>query len=583
MQAVFSKSAAESSGRKTWFHPRFSKNVWIWIWVFLLFDLLLNILWMYTVPMTKAPDEEVRIILSDYIMAHGSLPNAWDEAVRINGWGFSYALRPLLVNMIGAFNMWVVSLFTSDLWAQVLAVRLISALSGTAMVYFVFRCAEWLDWKPCWAFMAGFICAMMPQITFLASYHNNDLFSLACVTAVLYCWLRGMKENWTWADCTRLSVSMGLTILSYYNAYPYVLFSIPLFFATAFHKGMSREQKIETWKKTGYIVLLTFLIAGWFFIRNMILYDGDMLGMKTRLIMGERYADPALRPSAVFKAQREGISFFGLWNYFHGDPFSWSQKTFMSTIALLGNMDFLFPAEIYRFCAAVLQLGSALFAVQAIVWLIQQCRTHFASQEISFSLLFFLLAFLAGVFVIGLSLYYSWTDDYQPQGRYIIPAFTTFVLILTAGFRFLFQSLGKLFRHPLAETIMSCLFAFCMCAVMAGMQAYAYWRIAPVYLDGLPRTTQTYAAHREKFGPSFTRSSIDDELDRAASLEKERSGQSSDQMDSASSELSSSSAAGESKTDNPAELSAESSAPSEQHEEPASSQEPSESEFIELS
>ncbi|MBD5424128.1 MAG: hypothetical protein HDR44_03295, partial [Allobaculum sp.] len=348
----------------------YSRKTWTWITIFLVLVFVLDVIWMLTVPMDKSPDEYQRIILSNYIYLNGRLPNAWEPAVRIEGWGFSYALRPMLVNILGAFNMRFVSLFTTSTWALVLSVRIISVISGVMMVYFCFRICEWLEWKPAWAFFFGSVCAFTPQITFLCSYHNNDIFSMACVTAVLYCWVRGMRENWTWGDCYRLAIALGLTILSYYNAYPYVLFSIPVFFLTAFHRGMSRAAQQLVWKKTFVIIGITFLIAGWWFIRNMYLYDGDVLGMKTRLVMGELYGDPNLKPSVVFKPYREGISYFDVWNYTTSDGFSWSRKTFFSTIALLGIMDFLFPAEIYDFAARLLTIGLVLFVVQYVVWLV---------------------------------------------------------------------------------------------------------------------------------------------------------------------------------------------------------------------
>lgn len=493
--------------------PGYSRSVWVAIWIFLILDLIVNLIWMYTIPMAKAPDEEFRIILSDSIVANGALPNAWDEAVRIHGWGFSYALRPMLVNMIGALNLWIVSLFTQDLWAQVLAVRLVSVLSAGAMVYFCFRIAEWLEWKPCWAFMLGCICAFTPQITFLAGYHNNDMFCLACVTATLYCWIRGMRERWTWPDCFRLAISLGLLILSYYNAYSYVLFSIPLFFMTIFRRHMSREQRMEAFQKTGVIILVTFLIAGWWFIRNIILYDGDMLGSQTRLVMGEKYAIPSLKPSAVFKPIREGISYFELWSYAHGDPFNWAKKTFMSTIALLGQMDFLFPAQVYDWAAWILRAGSGLFVIQYLVWLVSQIKNRFKNSQVNQQMLFYLFAFLSAVIVIALALYYSWTDDFQPQGRYIMPAFTTFALIMTAGFRSIFVLLSRLIKNTTVNSVLGWLFCLPVCLSMLSLQGYAYWRIYPSYMS-YPRTGRTYQEHRETYGPPSTRSDSDARIDQ---------------------------------------------------------------------
>lgn len=482
----------------------YSRMVWTWITTFLVLDFALNLVWMLTVPMALAPDEQPRIILSDYIFFNGRLPNAWEEAVRIGEWGFSYALRPMLVNIIGAFNMRIVSLFTSDPWVLVLSVRIISVISGVVMVYLCFRICEWLEWKSCWAFLMGFVCALTPQITFLCSYNNNDVFSMACVTGILYCWIRGMKQNWPWADCFRLAIALGLAILSYYNAYPYVLFSIPLFLTTAFHRHMSKAQFMLALQKTLAITGITFLIAGWWFLRNMYLYEGDVLGIQTRIVMGEMYASAELRPSAIFKPYREGISFFELWNYTHGDPFSWSEKTFFSSIALLGNMDFLFPSQIYNFAAKLLGIGLVLFICQYATWIFlfiwNKIHHKRLEKHTTQHMIFFFYAAISAILVVGLSLYYSWTDDFQPQGRYIMPSFTTFALMMCGGYRLMERILALGFGQEKAGLIPSWVFCLCLCAIMVGGQAYAYGRISPIYLNDYPRLTNYYLNHRQKYG-----------------------------------------------------------------------------------
>lgn len=489
----------------------YSKRVWICFGICLCLLFGLYVAWMLMVPMVKAPDEKVRIILSDYVFYNHHLPNAWDESVRIGIWGFSYALRPMLANILGAFNMWIVSWFTQDPLALFYGARIVSCFSGVAMVYFMFRTCEWLDWKPAWAFLTAFVCGLMPQIAFLASYSNNDLFCMAGVSAVLYCWIRGMRQDWSWSICIKFACAMGITILSYYNSYPYILMSIPVFFFSAFHRHMSKEEKIEVWKKAGVIFIITFLLAGWWFIRNGILYDGDLLGTKTRLIMGEQFGDPGYTPSTVFKAQREGVGFFEIWNYTHGYAFSWSKMTFMSSVALLGVMDFLFPAEAYDYPALFLVIGLAAFALQTLVWaarmIVDKVRKLPKHHPTSQNLFFFIVALLCAVMVILLSMYYSWTDDYQPQGRYIMPAFSTIILMMIAGFRFIVVDISLLFgkkHHSTAYSVLSWLVAIPLCAAMIGFQGYAYWRVSPSYLNDYTRMQQSYLEFKEKFYPGST-------------------------------------------------------------------------------
>ena len=501
---------------------RYSKKVWICFTLFLIALFGLYVTWMITVPMAKAPDESVRIILSDYVFQNGHLPNAWDKSVRIDIWGFSYALRPMLANILGAFNMWIVSLFTQDPYALFYAARIVSCFSGVVMVYFMFRTCEWLYWKPAWAFLCAFFCGLMPQISFLSSYSNNDLFCMAGVSAVLYCWIRGMRQQWSWPMCIKFAFAMGITILSYYNSYPYILMSIPIFFLSAFHRHMSPEDKKMMLKKAGVIFVISFLLAGWWFIRNGILYDGDLLGTKTRLIMGEQFGDLGYTPSTVYKANREGIGFFEMWNFKHGFTFTWAQMTFMSSVCLLGVMDFLFSKQVYLYSAIVMLVGLGAFALQTLAWttrmIVDKKKKYPKNPTNTQNLFFFVVAFLCAVMVIGLSMYYSWSDDFQPQGRYIMPAFSTIVLMVVAGLRFLVISLSVIFQrhHTKAYSIMSWVVVLPLCALMVGFQYHAYQRVSPTYLNDYPRMTTKYLKFKEQFYPGSTQGLLEQQQQQEA-------------------------------------------------------------------
>ena len=42
---------------------------------------------------------------------------------------------------------------------------------------------------------------------------------------ILYCWCRACKEGWSLKVCVQMGIAMGLCMLSYYNAYGYLLMS----------------------------------------------------------------------------------------------------------------------------------------------------------------------------------------------------------------------------------------------------------------------------------------------------------------------------------------------------------------------
>ena len=51
------------------------------------------------------------------------------------------------------------------------------------------------------------------------------------------------------------------------------------------------------WKRAGFTAVIVLLFISFFFIRNAVLYEGDILGMSTLTKAGEMYGIPQLKPS----------------------------------------------------------------------------------------------------------------------------------------------------------------------------------------------------------------------------------------------------------------------------------------------
>lgn len=457
-----------------------------WIYAFLGAVFVLYCIWMVTVPMERAPDEQVRVILSNSVWQHGSLPNAWDPEVRIYDWGFSYALRPMLVNIIGAFFMGVVSLFTTDPWAMLLAVRFVSVLSGVIFVLYAFKIALALGWKEHWVWVFACLCALTPQISFLAAYNNNDLFSLMCTTMIVFYWIEGNRLSWSWPVCIKLGLVLGITCLSYYNTYPYVLMSVVVYFFSYWKQAKTGTQKKEMWLKAAAIAGLAFLMAGWWFIRNIVLYHGDVLGSKTRLEMGELYADADKKPSTVWKAKREGISLFKLIFGVTRIKYPWIVQTFESLIAKFAMNSLMVAGWIYPAAAAFLGAGLIARIVRAIQNGIAWVKAK--SHAIGFAGMFYLANVICMLAVFFLSAYYSWTDDYQAQGRYLMPAFSSLMLFVVQGWILIAGWLKKAFRQPKLPAWI----ANGICVVMVIFQLYCLFGVVRPDSKGVPKLNEHY-------------------------------------------------------------------------------------------
>lgn len=497
-----------SSDQKTSWFSRFKHRLqtidkmWYAVLVFLIALFFLYVYWETQIPMSRAPDELVRIPITDYIAEHGTLPNGWDPAVRIHNWGFSYALRPILVNALSALFLKAAMLFSGDLWVQVLVVRSVAALCGVVLVYYMFRIARALKWAWVWAWTMGIFTALIPQVSFLSSYLNNDIFSMACCAAIVYAWIVGIRSRWSWSCCTRLAITLGLTILSYYNAYPFVLFSIPLFFGSAFYKGMSKEAKKSAWQKTLYIIVLTFLLAGWWFIRNLILYDGDLLGSKTREIMGELFAYPDLKPFAVRRLAREGVPFLATLSsdLLHD---SWFLVTMRTSFASIGFVEiYLDELVYYHIYFWMLGVGWVSAAIAWFCWFGKACKDKFKDPKSNLNLQVIFYVVLSAVLVFLLAMYYSWSDDYQPQGRYILPGLVAYILVMFTGFRAIVDLLAKVIRFKYTAAVLSTVVGILCTVYIVFCQVRMLQLTTDAYHD-LDRVSTEYIYHRVKYGPAF--------------------------------------------------------------------------------
>ena len=115
-----------------------------------------------------------------------------------------------------------------------------------------------------------------------------------------------MKSAFCKKDCIGLGAGCGLCALSYYNAYAYLLCSILLFFALMIH---FRKPAKEIFVKVLAVFAIAFLIGGWFFIRNAVIHDDDLLGMRTSNESASLYAADEYKPENRQTPASEGWSF----------------------------------------------------------------------------------------------------------------------------------------------------------------------------------------------------------------------------------------------------------------------------------
>ena len=250
------------------------------------------------------------------------------------------------------------------------------------------------------------------------TYVNSDSLALFSIAMIIYYWLKGIENKWQTSYCIKLAISLAIAMLSYYNLYGYILCSA-LLFLQYYRKVDFSINKYKKMLTKGFMIMgIVFVLAGWFFIRNAILYNGDFIGNRITTEIGNHYGilgyrpiDRAANSAALLKTfpgfirwfLLTGRSFIGCFGYMTIPLFSW--------------MYIIYIVEC--FIGIGLNLLSKYYTTKKEVVKIPQL--------LSVQLLY------ASIITLLLSIYYSFSD-YQPQGRYILPILLPFTLLVVKGF-----------------------------------------------------------------------------------------------------------------------------------------------------
>lgn len=400
--------------------------------LFLLLCFFTYLLWVFILPYNSAPDEYMRIDLVTFMVNNNALPTGGDESIRNPIWGFSYAYLPFLSQMVSALFCKIHLLLGFNPAQLYLAARLPGVLFSTASAWFLLQIGNRLfktGFK--WLFAAG--VAFLPQYIFLSAYTNNETLAFLAVTIIAYCWLFGAEKGWPLKYCVGLGAGISLCALSYYNAYGFILFSIPYFFITLllYHRRQGTDKKTvaqETLRKAGIIVVIFLVLAGWWFVRSYLLY-GDVTGLGAMTEASEQYAAPAQKPSNRIHPESLPFMLFDM---------GWILTTLKSLIGLFGYMSIVMAGSLYRLYVIAAGIGIACNAF--LLARLRRKREKPAPDGTEEALsssnrwLFVLALVLAAGTSVVLSIYNAYTSDYQAQGRYIIYVIIPVCFFVAKGF-----------------------------------------------------------------------------------------------------------------------------------------------------
>ena len=393
-------------------------------------------------PMQYAPDEGMRFPIALFIYNNGYLPEGTEAEVVNQIWGFSYVFNPYVTSIFSAFFMKIVSVFINTEMALLTAARMTSILSGIGTLIFTFKLGELLFKRKEYALMLGTFVGFLPQFVFLCTYQNNDSFAVFTSAMILYFWARALRDGFDYKICIGLGFACGLCMLSYYNAYIFLLGSLVFYF---FQRIRDKDAWVYIIRDAIIILTIAFVIAGWFFIRNAALHDGDFLGFTSTRTYGEMFAMEGFKPSQRMTPASEHLSisetFFGP-NMFQGES-SWAAKVAMSFIGLFNLMSIPMSKPIYIIYLIIFAAG---FIFCAVWFILNRKGQHQFPASIRITLPLMIVVNLL------LFIYYTYFSDYQAQGRYMMPSLIPIMLIITEGYRRIFYSVGRSRAYHLGKT-----------------------------------------------------------------------------------------------------------------------------------
>lgn len=376
--------------------------------------------------LTAPPDENSRYLIPTYIYEHGTLPTGLEEEVRISGYGFSYALYNAFPYIVMGLAMRAVGLINADPAVLLMTARFVNVMAGFLMAWVVYLLAKRIfqEGKSQWLFCLAI--TYQPMNLFIHSYVNTDSFCMLSTALIAYGLVRLYQEKADLRSCLWIAGGVTLCALSYYNAYGYILATVILFAARFMKDGkaIQREDGLKAFMKYGALTAVLVLAgAGWWFIRQGIVLNGDFLGLRTRAAMTAVYGAPEIQQANSFSGQ--GYSYIGM----IGEMFRRQLPAKMAATLIAAYGAMTVRPQTWFYILYTLVWGAGLIGcVIRIPSLIREKQKTGWKRK-----LFHACMLMCVILPLILFLQYCYTTDYQEQGRYLLPALIPAMYYVTKG------------------------------------------------------------------------------------------------------------------------------------------------------
>lgn len=383
-----------------------------WEIKFLIVTFFLFLLWSILQPFNSAPDEHMRYDIIKYIFSNKRLPSGLTKEIINPTWGVSYAFFPFLSGIISAMFMEFTQLFCQNKNLLFLAARLTNILLGVSTTIFIIKISKKAIKADLRKIFIYLIC-LIPQFIFLGTYLNNDMIALFSVSIMIYYWIIGVETNWNKTSAIGLAIGTGIGLLSYYNIYPFIIGSVGIFVFDNIIKKNDFKIVLNKFLKISSIVIL---ISAWWFIRNAILYNGDIFALQKVKQYSNLYAIDELKLINRLTPFKQGVSILDMFI-----DMDWITTTLKSFFGAFGYMTLFLNEIVYKIYFLIIVTGITG------IFLFRKKHNKILNNIIC------IVMFLSSALVVALSIYNSYFNDFQPQGRYVISILIPLMFFVTTG------------------------------------------------------------------------------------------------------------------------------------------------------
>lgn len=378
------------------------------------------------------PDEYVHFDAATYYMDNWLPPAVDDPSIRhtYSVYGVSrlnnrevwcYLLTGKLAKLLATFNL-----------PPYLGLRMFNLLLFAIMVLTVVRYRE--------ARLLAIPFLLSPQLWYMFSYCNSDAFALFITFIIAFQVLMPASRLNTFLYSRRnggllfgavfLGLLVSMLFLLKKNFYLFIVFLLGYFLWKHFLVGVQADRKLFARRITLIVVIALGIVGlkvGADYWVNGVDRDAKIARLKAQI------ADPLYNPNTPLEKKHAH-----LYRKARGDSLKklvvdekWFGKTFRSSFGMYGYFTISASDAYYDF-DRLLGIGFLLFFIGAVLLK--------APVPEKLLLLFFIASAIS---MVAVSLWHSWTADFQTQGRYLFPLIPMLGMVLyhtrryvpDAGFR----------------------------------------------------------------------------------------------------------------------------------------------------